>query len=98
MGATSGEQEEEKEEREDEGEEEEEEEDEERSGSIDSGYCLTAYLHLIYPLGDSRAARTKTAKHTRESLISPPHVLNLSPDNSVAAFTRALPRGLRFSI
>lgn len=55
MGATSGEQEEEKEEREDEDEEEEEEEEEqeERSGSIDSGYCLTAYLHLICPLEDS---------------------------------------------
>lgn len=57
MGATSGEQEEEKEEGEDEDEdeeeEEEEEEQEERSGSIDSGYCLTAYLHLICPLEDS---------------------------------------------
>lgn len=52
MGATSGEQEEEKEERVDEDEEEKEVE-EERSGSIDSGYCLTAYLHLICPLGDS---------------------------------------------
>lgn len=51
MGATSGEQEEEKEERVD--EDEEEKEEEERSGSIDSGYCLTAYLHLICPLGDS---------------------------------------------
>lgn len=55
MGATSGEQEEEKEEREEEEEEEEkvEEEEEERSGSIDSGYCLTAYLRLICPLEDS---------------------------------------------
>lgn len=52
MGATSGEQEEEKEQRE-EKEDEDEEEEEERSGSIDSGYCLTAYLHLICPLGDS---------------------------------------------
>jgi len=47
VGATSGKQEKEKEER------EEEKEEEERSGSIDSGYCLTAYLHLICPLGDS---------------------------------------------
>lgn len=50
MGATSGEQEEkEKKKR----EEEATEEEGERSGSIDSGYCLTAYLHLIYPLEDS---------------------------------------------
>lgn len=34
-------------------EDEDEDEEEERSGSIDSGYCLTAYLHLICPLGDS---------------------------------------------
>lgn len=54
MGATSGEQEEEKGVGEDEEEEEEAvEEEEERSGSIDSGYCLTAYLHLICPLEDS---------------------------------------------
>ena len=57
MGTTSGEQKEEKEERqevEDDDDEEKEEEEEERSGSIDSGYCLTAYLHLICPLGDSQ--------------------------------------------
>lgn len=36
----------------------------------------------------SRAARTKTAKHTRESLIPPPRVI---PVDSAAAF--ALPRG-----
>ena len=55
MGATSGEQEEEKEERQEvEDDDDEEKEEEERSGSIDSGYCLTAYLHLICPLGDSQ--------------------------------------------
>jgi len=39
---------------EDDDDEEKEEEEEERSGSIDSGYCLTAYFHLICPLGDSQ--------------------------------------------
>lgn len=40
---------------------------ERRQGSIDSGYCLTAYLHLICPLGICIQGRfNETCKYTRK--------------------------------
>ena len=43
---------------------------ERRQRSIDSGYCLTAYLHLICPLGICIQGRSnETGKYTHQSLI-----------------------------